>query len=99
VRRDLILQCLTFALAISLLSCIGCAAEPVTSTASSSRLAVRVAGHELVNGAGQPIRLLGVARSGGEYPCIQGWGLIDGPTGWPAVAAMASWASTLSGSR
>ena len=44
-----------------------------------------------MNGAGQPIRLLGVDRSGTEYACIQGWGIFDGPNDAASVAAMASW--------
>lgn len=87
--RCLIGLCLT--LALTLAACSGHLRQPVTSTAANSRLAVRVAGHEFVNAAGQPIRLLGVVRSGAEYACIQGWRLIDGPTGRPAIAAMTSW--------
>ena len=57
-----------------------------------SGLSVRVSGHHLVNGDGEPIRLLGVNRSGAEYACIAGWGFFDGPTNDDAsVAAMASW--------
>jgi endoglucanase len=52
---------------------------------------VSVDGNELVNGAGQPIRLLGVDRSGTEYACIQGWGIFDGPSDAASVAAMKSW--------
>jgi uncharacterized protein YbdZ (MbtH family) len=59
--------------------------------AGHSRLALRVIGNELVNAAGKPNRLLGIDRSGAEYPCIQGWGLIDGPTGTRAISVMMSW--------
>jgi endoglucanase len=52
---------------------------------------MRVAGNKLVNAAGQPIRLLGVVRSGTEYTCLYGARLIDGPTDRRAVAAIASW--------
>jgi hypothetical protein len=65
----------------------GCAGQP----ASRASLALHVSGNELVNGDGKPIRLLGVDRSGAEYACIQGWGLIDGPTDERAIAAMMSW--------
>src|SRR5512135_1033181 len=82
---------LCLALALTLVACSVPLAQPATSTAAKSRLALRVTGHEFVNAAGQPIRLLGVVRSGAEYACIQGWRLIDGPTGRPAIAAMASW--------
>ncbi|MCW2600543.1 MAG: cellulose-binding protein [Frankiales bacterium] len=52
---------------------------------------VSVAGTSLVDGAGQPLRLLGVDRSGSEYACAQGWGIFDGPTDTTAIDAMASW--------
>lgn len=53
--------------------------------------AVRVAGNELVDGSGRPLRLLGVDRSGTEYGCIQGRGIFDGPADQASVAAMAAW--------
>lgn len=52
--------------------------------------AVHVVGNRLVNQTGQPIRLLGVDRSGTEYKCL-GSGIFDGPTGVASVTAMASW--------
>ena len=54
-------------------------------------LSIRVAGSQLVDGSGQPVRLLGVDRSGSEYACIQGWGFFDGPSDQASVAAIASW--------
>ena len=64
----------------------GCA-----SHAQMARLALQVRGNELVDGAGKPIRLLGVDRSGAEYACIQGWQVVAGPTGEGSIAAMTSW--------
>jgi len=52
---------------------------------------VHVSGNHLVDGAGQPIRLLGVNRAGSEYACVQGWGVFDGPVDDDAVAAISSW--------
>jgi hypothetical protein len=52
---------------------------------------VHVAGNQLVNAAGQPVRLVGVDRSGTEYACAQGWGIFDGPSDQASVAAIASW--------
>jgi hypothetical protein len=52
---------------------------------------VRVSGNRLVDGNGDPVRLLGVNRSGTEYACIQGWGIFDGPSGDGSIAAMKSW--------
>jgi endoglucanase len=54
-------------------------------------LALTVVGRTLVNGQGDLIRLLGVDRSGAEYPCIAGWGIFDGPTNRRSVAAMKAW--------
>lgn len=61
---------------------------PVTTSAP---VTVRVAGNRLVDGAGRPVRLLGVNRAGTEYACAQGWGIFDGPTDTAATAAMTSW--------
>jgi endoglucanase len=58
---------------------------------SAGALGLRVEGNHLVDGAGKPIRLLGVNRSGTEYSCIDGNGLFDGPNDDPSVAAIAAW--------
>jgi hypothetical protein len=50
-----------------------------------------VAGNELLDGAGLPIRLLGVNRSGAEYGCLHGQGVFAGPTDTRATLAMAAW--------
>jgi endoglucanase len=52
---------------------------------------VAVSGNQLVNAAGQSIRLLGVDRSGTEYACEEGWGIFDGPSDAKSVVAMAKW--------
>ena len=52
---------------------------------------MHVAGNALVDSHGQPMRLLGVNRSGAEYACIQGWGFFDGPVDDASVAAIATW--------
>jgi len=59
--------------------------------ASASARGLHVAGNRLVNGAGRPVALHGVNRSGTEYACIQGWGIFDGPSDPASVRAMASW--------
>ncbi|MGN6362289.1 MAG: cellulase family glycosylhydrolase, partial [Thermomicrobiales bacterium] len=48
-------------------------------------------GNQLHDGAGQPVRLLGVNRAGTEYACAQGWGIFDGPHDADSVAAMRAW--------
>jgi hypothetical protein len=58
-------------------------------------MSVRVDGDHLVNERGQPVRLLGVDRSGAEYACLsparQNLGVFAGPTGKRAIAAMKAW--------
>ena len=71
-------------LALSIVAaCVGCGSGP--------SMAVKVAGNLLVDARGQPLRLLGVDRSGAEYACIEGLGIFAGPTDQRAIAAMASW--------
>ncbi|MET8771124.1 cellulose binding domain-containing protein [Streptomyces sp. NPDC004658] len=53
--------------------------------------ALRVSGNKLVDADGTPRRLLGVNRSGGEFMCVQGYGIWDGPVDDAAVEAIADW--------
>ncbi|WP_282797966.1 cellulase family glycosylhydrolase [Streptomyces sp. CC224B] len=53
--------------------------------------ALTVAGNQLVRPDGTPHRLLGVNRSGGEFACVQGWGVFDGPVDDASVKAIADW--------
>ena len=57
------------------------AASSRVSRPSGAASGLRVAGNELVYGpgAGTPVQLRGVSRSGSEYACIQGWGFFDSP--------------------
>src|SRR5438445_11921439 len=52
---------------------------------------LRVQGDQILNDAGQPLRLLGVNRAGTEYLCIHGWGIFDGPADTASVQAIAAW--------
>ncbi len=54
-------------------------------------LSIKVVGNELVNGAGQTIRLLGVNRSGAQYECVSSHQVFDGPSGPASARAMAAW--------
>jgi endoglucanase len=63
--------------------------------ACDPRLAVHVADNRLVDGEGQPIRLLGVNRSGMEYACIQDLGIFAGPADRRSIAEMTAGASML----
>ncbi|HZE07097.1 MAG TPA: cellulase family glycosylhydrolase, partial [Solirubrobacteraceae bacterium] len=62
----------------------------VAATAATAAPAIRVAGNRLVNGAGVPLRITGVNRSGSEYACAQGWGMFDGPVDDAAISAIAA---------
>lgn len=79
------------AIAVGMVESGAVAPARLTDAGASPAVVVRVAGATLVNGAGQPLRLLGVDRSGTEYACVQGWGIFDGPADAASVAAMASW--------
>jgi endoglucanase len=50
-----------------------------------------VSGNHLVNAHGQRVVLHGVDRSGGEYTCVHGFGIWDGPMNQAAVTAMRRW--------
>ena len=75
---------LVLALALALVaSCAGCRDEDYPG--------LHVVDNHLVDRDGEPVRLLGVNRSGAEYACVGGHGFFAGPTGRRAVAAMTAW--------
>lgn len=53
--------------------------------------ALHVSGNRLVDSGGRAHRLLGVNRSGGEFMCVQGYGIWDGPVDDAAIKAIADW--------
>ncbi|WP_197287550.1 cellulose binding domain-containing protein [Streptomyces apocyni] len=53
--------------------------------------ALKVSGNQLVDSEGAPRRLLGVNRSGGEFACVQGYGIFDGPVDDASIQAIADW--------
>jgi endoglucanase len=59
--------------------------------ASSAAPQVHVSGNKLVNAGGQQVVLHGVDRSGGEYACVRGTGIWDGPMDQSSITAMQSW--------
>jgi hypothetical protein len=59
--------------------------------ARAASLSIAVSGNHLIDGTGQPVRLLGVNRSGTEYACVQWGGIFDGPSDDASVSAIASW--------
>ncbi|MFJ4637277.1 glycoside hydrolase family 5 protein [Streptomyces hygroscopicus] len=52
---------------------------------------LRASGNRLVDEKGATRRLLGVNRSGGEFMCVQGRGIFDGPVDDASVQAIADW--------
>jgi endoglucanase len=53
--------------------------------------ALHVSGNRLLTASGATYRLLGVNRSGGEFACIQGNGMWDGPMDQASIDAMRTW--------
>ncbi|MEU1944464.1 glycoside hydrolase family 5 protein [Streptomyces sp. NPDC059474] len=64
-------------------------AAPVAPAAAPPKL--RASGNKLVDENGATRRLLGVNRSGGEFMCVQGYGIFDGPVDDASVKAIADW--------
>ncbi|MFF8600130.1 cellulase family glycosylhydrolase [Streptomyces sp. NPDC015232] len=50
-----------------------------------------VSGNRFTDQNGATRRLLGVNRSGGEFMCVQGYGIWDGPVDDASLAAIAGW--------
>ena len=67
--------------------------QPASVRAATSIQGLHVSGNKILNGNNQQIRLLGVNHAGGEYMCIQGRGIWDGPVDAASVQAIASWAT------
>lgn len=67
--------------------------RPAASLAAvpTSIQGLHVSGNQILNDADQPIRLLGVNRSGGEFMCIQNRGIWDGPVNDATIEAMLTW--------
>jgi endoglucanase len=56
---------------------------------------LHVSGNQLVNANGEQVVLHGVNRSGGEYNCVKGFGVWDGPMDQASVTAMKQWNVTV----
>ena len=66
--------------------------SPGTSPSQTSGApALHVSGNKLVTSTGATYRLLGANRSGGEFACIQGNGIWDGPMDQASIDAMKTW--------
>ncbi|HEX6394921.1 MAG TPA: cellulase family glycosylhydrolase [Acidimicrobiales bacterium] len=79
------------AVAIGLVGVGGLAVGTSYRAAATPPASVQVQGNQLVDGSGNPIRLVGVDRSGTEYACAQGWGIFDGPSDQGSIQAISSW--------
>jgi endoglucanase len=77
------------ALGLGQLTAAGAANRDQSSADTAPQL--HVVGNRLVNARGQRVVLHGVDRSGGEYACVQGWGIWDGAMNQAAVSAIKSW--------
>ncbi|MEU7366671.1 cellulase family glycosylhydrolase [Streptomyces hygroscopicus] len=62
-----------------------------THPAAAAPPRLRASGNRLVDEKGATRRLLGVNRSGGEFMCVQGRGIFDGPVDDASVQAIADW--------
>jgi hypothetical protein len=84
-------------LLISIVVLLGLIAVPLSMVRSSRSAApaaiqgLHVSGNQILNAANQPVRLLGVNRSGGEYMCVQGRGIWDGPVDAQSIQYMLTW--------
>lgn len=65
--------------------------DPPPGPGDGTPPALRVSGNKLVDAGGTTRRLLGVNRSGGEFMCVQGRGIFDGPVDDASVKAIADW--------
>ncbi|WP_174248231.1 cellulase family glycosylhydrolase [Streptomyces hoynatensis] len=61
------------------------------AAAAAAAPELQVSGNRLVTESGDTFRPLGVNRSGGEFGCVQGKEIFDGPVDQAAVDAMKTW--------
>ena len=79
-------------LELRLLPIAGAWSPPAADAQGAAAISgLHVVGNQIRNGAGQPVRLRGVNRSGTEYACIQGWGIFDGPSDAASIQAIVAW--------
>jgi hypothetical protein len=91
-RARILVACATPLLLVgSLAAALVLVRPPARHAHAAPMTGLQVRGNQLVTGNGQPVRFLGMNRSGTEYACIQGWGIFDGPSDAASVAAMAAW--------
>ena len=89
---------LTTCLLCAGLMAAGCAASNDRQVEASGRSEsagqaprLHVSGNELVSADGQRVVLRGVNRSGGQFACVQGFGIWSGPMNQASVTAIRKW--------
>src|SRR5437764_962495 len=92
LKRNHLVAILAFCASFSLLPIAGAWSTPAADAQGPAAISgLHVVGNQIRNGAGQPVRLLGVNRSGTEYACIQGWGIFDGPSDAASLQPIVAW--------
>lgn len=67
-------------------------ATPTATAAPAGKApALHVSGNKLLTADGRTYRMLGVNRSSGEFACVQGKGMWDGPADQATVDGMKTW--------
>ncbi|MFE9100033.1 cellulase family glycosylhydrolase [Actinomadura geliboluensis] len=64
---------------------------PTTPPPGGPAPELKVSGNAFTDAAGNTVRLRGVNRSGGEFACVQGNGIWDGPMDAASVAVIKGW--------
>jgi hypothetical protein len=64
---------------------------PTSPPPAGNAPALHVSGNKILTASGATYKLYGVNRSGGEFACIQGNGIWDGPMDQASVSAMRTW--------
>ena len=67
------------------------ASVTLTEVAATPAPQLHVSGNKIEDASGNQVVLHGVNHSGGEYACVQGWGIWDGPVDEASILAMKSW--------
>jgi endoglucanase len=89
IRRMPRVLALAAAGALAAAAALAIGGGPVTAAGTAPSL--HVSGNHLVDASGNTVVLHGVNRSGGEFACVQGNGIWDGPMDQASVDAITSW--------
>ena len=85
------LRAATVALTVGALLLVTAPGAPAAYAAATAAPQLHVSGNRLVDATGHTVVLHGVNRSGGEFACIGGWGIWDGPMDQSSIDAMKTW--------